>query len=202
MRLTTARTGYSTNLSSIAFRYQPMKYAKYDIKAKSVSFKMFSDIMDIKVSDRIVEWTRQRVVAWVARFTDTLWQHMELVMRELWPTEVHETITRKTLDEIQSWYDPLLAERTEYEKTYIEKPISVLVDPIDLARDSIIQMLDAWKIEQVQYMMTAELTYNIKKEDRFVYNGLEYIVEWIIPQPYQILVGLNKSMVNYITKTE
>jgi len=198
-RLSVDKKSYSDHLKDVEFRYEPMLYQKYDIKAKQIAFKYFSDVIDFKINDRLIHWNRQFVVAWAATFDDTLWAHMEVVMREVWPTSVHEVVKRKKLDTVQSSYDPLLEERTEYGKQYVEDEILVLVDAIDLARGHIIQMLDAWKIEQVQYMMTTEITEDIKKEDRFIYNWLEYIVEWIIPQPYQLLVWLNKSKVNYIT---
>ena len=201
LRLSQDRKGYLPWLSDIAFRYEPMVYQKYDLRAKQIAFKLFSDVVDLKVADRVYDadsniWF---VVAWVAHFWDTLWKHLEVVMRQIWPSSVHEAVTRKKLDTVQSSYDPLLEERTEYGKIYKEDEILVLVDSIELAKSSIIQMIDQWRIEQVQYMMTTEVTEDIKKEDRFMYWWFEYIVEWILPQPYQQLVWLNKSMVNYST---
>jgi hypothetical protein len=197
-RVNAKKTEYSPNLSEFQCRYEPMIYTNYNIRAKQVTYKFACDLMDIQVADRIIEWDRQRVAVNVKKYTEALWKHLEVLMREIWPTEVHEAVTKKTLDIIQSNFDPLLEERMEQSKEYIDSTLLVLMDPREQAKDSVIQMLDAGKIEELDYVMTVDFPNTIAKEERIIYNDIEYEVSWIIPQPYQYRVGLKKSVVNYI----
>ena len=196
-RLNSDKTAYEPNLSLFQSRYEPMKYTNYDLKAKQISFKFMADLMDIAVGDRIIDGTRQFVAAGVARYTEVLGKHLEIVMREIWPTVVHETITKKSLDTVQTKYDPLLEERSNNWKTYKDTEILGLLDPWTIAKDWIIKMMDAGKIEELDYVLTVDFPEKIVKEDRIIYKWVEYEIKRIIPQPYQFQVGLKKSMVNY-----
>jgi len=200
LRLAVDKESYTPQLSELfKCRYEPMIYTNYNIRAKQITYVLASDLMDIHVSDRILSEWRQRVAINVKKYTEVLGKHLEVMMREIWPTEVHETVTKKTLDVVQTWFDPLLEERTEQKKEYVTKDMIVLLDPREIAKDSIIQMLDAGKMEELDYVMTMDYPDKIVKEDRILYNGLEYEIKWIIPMPYQYMVWIKKSMVNYIT---
>ena len=199
MRLNEDRTEYVPYLSDkFQCRFEPKKYIKYDLRAKQVTFDFASDLMDIIVSDRILIDGRQRVAIRAMKFTEVLGKHLEVQMREIGPTQVHEKVTRKVLDVVQSSYDPLLEEYGETTKEYVDNEMLVLLDPWEIARDAIIQMLDPGKIEELDFVMTVDFPQTIKKEDRIIYNGVEYKIKWIIPYPYQYYVGIKKSMDNYL----
>ena len=199
IRLNSDRTNYEPCLSTFQSRYEPMVYTNYNIRAKQITWKFYSDLMDIQIADRIIDTDRQWVVLNVKRYTEVLGKHLELLMREIWPTNVHEEVTKKTLEITQSNYDPLLEEREAGSKTYTNNNLLVLLDPWEYARDSIIKMLDSGKVEELDLVMTLDFPEKIVKEDRIVYKGVEYEIKWIIPQPYQYLVWLKKSMVNYMS---
>ena len=200
LRLNEDKTAYVPHLAEkFQSRYEPMIYTNYNIRAKQITWKFMSDLCDINVADRIVDGDRQWVCVNVKKYTEVLGKHLEILMREIWPTEVHEKVIKKSLDIVQSRFDPLLEERETSSKEYIDKEMYVLMDPREQAKDSVIQMLDAGKIEELDRLMTVDFPEKIVKEDRIIYNGIEYEIKWIIPFVYQSRLGLKKSMVNYIT---
>ena len=203
MRLNAGKTEYVPYLSEVfQCRFEPKVYIKYDLKAKQVTFDFASDLMDVIVGDRIVVGERQWVAIRAMQFTEVLGKHLEVQMREIWPTQVHELCSLRKLDVVQSSYDPMLEEYAELRKEYVDYDLLAIFDPWEIARDSIIQMLDAGKIEELDFVMTVDFPTKIAKEDRIIYNWLEYKIKWVMPFTYQTYVWIKKSMDNYIANQD
>ena len=64
----------------------------------------------------------------------------------------------------------MLEEYAELRKEYVDYDLLAIFDPWEIARDSIIQMLDAGKIEELDFVMTVDFPTKIAKEDRIIYN--------------------------------
>jgi len=109
---------------------------------------------------------------------------------------MHTVVTRKALTETQGNYDPIFEERVAW-KDYASQTMSVLLDPIEASKEAFIKMLDSWKLEEIDYIMTVDFPDKVAKEDRIMFDGVEYEVKRIVPHPFQYLVWLRKSMVNY-----
>ena len=158
--------------------------------------------MDIQVADRIKSEGREWVALRSMKFTESLGKHLEVTMREIGPTEVHEPMTIRKLDVVQSSYDPMLEEYVELSKEYVDTEVLAIFDPREIARDAIIQMLPEGKIEELDFVVTVDFPTSIAKEDRLIYNNIEYKIKWIMPYTYQTYVGIKKSMDNYLTNKD
>lgn len=194
-RIDAGSNTYQTNLTGIRFRYEPVYGKNYVTKSQHITFTLFCDRYDIKVADRIIHGDRKFVVAGVPDFTDALGQHFEILMREV-ESDFHEDVVRKTLSPTQTNIDPIFNEWSGA-KSYIDTTISVLIDPIESAKNAYINIIDPGKLEQVDYLMTVDYPLNITKSERIIRRGTEYEVMWIIEHPFQYLVWLKKSMLNY-----
>ena len=75
--------------------------------------------------------------------------------------------------------------------------MQVLLDPIATAKAAFIKFIEAGKLEEIDYVMTVDFPDSVVKEDRIEFDSTSYQIMWIIPQPFQILVGLKKSLKNY-----
>lgn len=192
---------YQDNIKQVKFRYEPIKYKEYNTKAKHIAFMYYSDVIDLVSSDRIVDTSnndREFVVAGNAVFTDTLWKHLEVMIREV-NSKMHEPVIQKVLSDTQANYDPIYEER-HADKNYGDKTINVLIDPMESARESFIKIMEIWKLEEVDLIMTVDFPDKVDKADRIIRDNIEYEIKRVVTHPYQYLVWLRKSMVNYINK--
>lgn len=194
---------YADNLSDELVRWSQIKATAvggYITKAKHLAHKMMSDRLDLKVSDRIL-WedtagnSRIFVVAGVADFEDELGQHMKSLIREV-ESELHTEVTWKTPSDTQTSYDPIFEEFTEGQD-FDDSTLKVLLDPIESAKESFIKVLGEGKLQGIEWIMTVDLPVTVTDKDKFTFDGVTYDVKWIVPEPFQYLVGLSKAMDNY-----
>ena len=183
-RLDKSTLTYSENISQIRHRFEPYYVrSEFKLKCQSVLFQLYCDKADIQVTDKIVDQSgRAFVVAGVPTYDDTLGSHLEITMREL-NSSVHETVTRRRLEEVQTEFDPIFLTWVG-SKEYVDTDIKVIIDPLMANKSAFIKMMDAGKLEEVDLVMSSALTDDIVKEDRITRGGIEYKILRIVPLPY------------------
>lgn len=193
---------YSDYVSDVKCRYSPIKASSdkgYVTKASHVIYELRADQFDCVPGDRIVvECDKTFVAAGVRTFDDATGKHIAILVREI-GSAMHEDVEHKTVSDTQTTYDPIFQEWSANDKDYDSATISVLLDPFEAAKESFLKIIEAGKLEDVDWIMTVDFPTSVKDEDKFVFNSVEYEVKWIIPHPFQTLVGLRKGIRNYKT---
>lgn len=189
---------YISYLESVRFRESPLKVNQVSAKSKQnhIMREFRSDVYDIQVWDRLYTNWKKYVFMTVDDFSDQLGPHIEAVLREI-DSPLHQEVSYKEQKEIQGNYDPILKEYVGSGKKFETTQISVLIDPIESAKNSFINIIDAGKMENVDYIMTVELDQKIDKNGKIELYEEVYHIKWIIDLPYQKLVWLTKSLRNY-----
>lgn len=194
---------YADHLSDVMVRWSAIKATAvngYITKAKHVAHKMMSDRIDIIAGDRII-WEdsdgngRIFVVAGVADFEEEMGQHKKTLIREV-ASHMHTTVERLTPFEDDSGYDPVFEEKLNSAANTVDE-LKVLLDPIESAKESFIKILGEGKLVGVDWIMTVDFPDAITDKNKFRFSGTTYDVKWIVPEPFQTLVGLAKSIENY-----
>jgi len=194
---------YTDNIVSFKFGIDPLKnktlraVTEYRTRSMHLGNIVYCNILDIKVADRLTneDDSKTYVVLAVPEHKRGLGNHMELVVRQI-ASDLHETVNRKILSVTQTYYDPILLEYSGA-KSWEESDLSVLLDPIEQAKEHFIQIVEGGKLDKVDYIMTVDLPTSIDVGEKFDYKDIEYDVMWVIPQPFQTLVGIKKSVTNY-----
>lgn len=187
------------DINTIRCRYEPKKFTsirEQETKQNHITFKLFCESKEVRVTDRIVHWNRSFIVSWIANYDDQYWSHLELVMIEenSW---IHETVTVQSLNTTQDNYDEIMGEWVD-NKNYTTKNINVLMDIAKLMKEKFTKTTEWWQIEMVEYVMTVFYPENIANTDKIVYNWNTYEVKWILDFPHQKMVGLNKYIKDYV----
>lgn len=188
---------YINSITNLKFRSSPKTANSrgYIMKAMHITSNFRSDTADIIVGDRLVFWEKSYVFVWVGEFSDFMWPHLECIIRWIW-TRFHDSVLLQDFEDTQENYDDLLWE-WDGSKNTTDSLIKVLMDPAELLKSASIRIIDAGKLEDVDYVMTIELDQDIKNQDKIVYQDIDYDIKWIIPHPYQKLVWLSKWKTNY-----
>ena len=192
---------YVASCADIQCRYSPIKTSSekgYVTKAMHIISEFRCDQADIIVSDRIVIECEAKTFVVVAsrKYDDATGKHMAIFIREVGST-MHEDVVHKTVSSEQPAFDPIFQEWVDDNKSYEDVTVSVLLDPFESAKASFIKILEAGKLEDVDWIMTVDFPTTVDKADKFVFNDTNYDVKWIVPHPFQRLVGLKKSLKDY-----
>lgn len=187
---------YSLYKEDFLFRYEPIKYTKPKVKEQLIMSKLFCRPQNnLKVGDKLEICWKEYIFMEASDFTDTLGKHIECTIRQS-KSIYHTSVSVKTDNLVQPNYDPILKEyvgtREQTESIY-----SVLIDPVESAKNAFINVIDAGKMENIVYVMTMDLDMNIHKNAKISFDETVYNVSWIVKLPYQILVWLDKSVKNY-----
>lgn len=179
-------------------RYSPKKFnsvKELETKQNHITFKMFCDTDDIYVKDKVIDWSRSFIVSWVYDYSDNHWKHLEILMIEM-NSRLHETIEIKSLNVTQTNYDTIMWEWIG-SKNLTSRNVKVLIDSAKLMKANFIKMIEWWKIEEVELVVTMFFPETIDKSDKIVYNGDTYEIKWIIPFPHQLAIWIIKYIKDY-----
>lgn len=195
---------YEDNLSDIRARYEPTlpsgSAKEYVVWASHIEKLLYCVPRDIQTSDRILVDGVTYVVIRQSPYRDTLWKHDEILMRQVWPSHVHQQVTLLKASPVQNNFDPLFQEYTNNEKTFDSSTLHVILDPIQSSRNYYIEVMGEWKLEGIEYVATIDLPLSIQKEDKFVLpNWDRYEIQRIEPRPYEYIAWISKTKVENFT---
>ena len=186
------------DINTIRCRYEPKKFTslrEQETKQNHITFRLFCDSKEIRVTDKVVHWNRSFIVSWISDYDDQNWSHLELLMLEenSW---VHENVTINSLNTTQDNYDELTWE-WKWTKDYTTRTLSVIMDIAKLMKNKFTDMTEWWQIVMPEYAMTVFYPETIANEDKIVYNGNTYEVKFILDFPHQKIVWLDKYIKDY-----
>ena len=208
-RLNGYKTAYVNICKRLDVRWSAMKYQSeegYGIKAKQITFKMLSELKEFLPGDRVF-WcnpdTREEesyVIIGKGMNTDSLGTPTTCLVRQLL-SPMHEDIIWWIPDATQPNYDPLLEEYVKQGQKMNNTVIKALIDPIDSAKATYIKFIEAGKLEDIDFVLTADFPDVVTSKHKFTYLDSIYEVKWILPQEWQTLIGLKKSVISYVKQS-
>ena len=188
-----------TDLNTIKCRYEPKKFTamrEAETKISHITFRLFCDNKEIKVTDKIIHWFRSFIVSWIMDYDDQNGSHLEVLMVEE-NTWIHETVTIDSLATTQDNYDELLGEWV-WDKTFTTRTANVLMDAAKLMKNKFMSMTEWWAMENIEYVMTILYPEEIINSDKIIYKWDTYEIKWIIHFPHQLQVWLDKYIKTYV----
>ena len=189
---------YSSYLASVDFRSEPRikdTAETFALKQFHVTNRFYCDAYDIVPSDRIVYNGKNYVVMSAQVYDDRLGEHIEGFMREI-DSYIHDEIIIEVRENNQNNWDPILKEYVGSIQV-TETTIKVLIDPIAQSKKEFIKIIDAGKLEDIDYVMQVDLPQTFNLSDKLEYNGTKYSIAWRYDRPYDRIFGLKKEIKNY-----
>lgn len=196
---------YIDNLSNYKFRFERISHFSSKIYVwmeNHIIYKLFSDNADIIVSDRLVCSGKEYVFIGVMPHEDSLGSHLECFIRQIWPSQFHQEVLLMKLDSAQPEYDEILNEFKDNWKQYSEVPCSMIIDPINKLSWTYIKLLDMWKIEDLDYVAIVDKPTKVINTDYVRFNWFDYDLKFINEYPFQTIIWLKKTVLNYKIKED